>query len=299
MRSRGVSVRLTSIEEVQASLQIFGGRIAAMLDEQLGSLGLPEDGSMPFAYQQVFNQLDAKLESVRVRLVEAEDEHVRQRALTANLQRESERQSSELYRKQVAVRRSLDGAFGPEYVFQLAAISGPTPTARKALEEQVDQTVKLLRDPVADAPELQLEDGVDIHFDRLAVALESRRAAHHSARSELLRARKARAATMLDKNAAMAAADRIFPAIASSLEGYFRLVGEVELADRIRTSSRRVTRNQGAEDEEAPVDAAPSEDAAPADGESASPPAEAASEPQAAESAPTETVEPASFLDGS
>jgi hypothetical protein len=252
MRSRGVFLRLTSIEEVQASLRTFGGRIAALLDAQLGSLdaGLPEDGGAPFVYQQVFDQLGARLEAVRLVLVEAEDEHVRQQARISSLQSDSERYFAELYSQQVGVRQILAGTFGADRGFELAAISGNTPRGRKDLEEQVDQTVKLLRVPAVEIPEPRIRRGAHLDFVELADGLEDAKSDLRDARAELLRARKAGVQTMLVKRAAMADADRVFPAAAGTLEGFFRLVGEAELADRIRTSIRRVTRRQGSEDEE-------------------------------------------------
>jgi hypothetical protein len=284
MRSRGVSVRLTSIEEVLASLQTFGSRIAALLDEQLGSLAADvPDGGAPFAYRQVFDQLDAKLESVRVQLVAAEDEHVRQQARTANLQRESELFFVELYRQQVGVRQILAGTFGPEHVFELAAISGNTPRGRKELEEQVDQTVKFLRVPAVEMPERRVRRGANLDFGDLADGLEDAKSDLREALAELRRARKTRIRTMLVKNATIADVDRLFPAAAGTLEGFFRLVGEAELADRIRTSIRRVTRRQGDEDEEVAGEE-PSTDGEPAT-VSVSQPASAPDAPPSAEPA--------------
>ena len=56
--------------------------------------------------------------------------------------------------------------------------------------------------------------------------------------------------------------DGVFPWVARTLEGLFRLAGEFELADRIRTSARRVTRRQAAEAEEKEPEESASEDSA-------------------------------------
>ncbi len=251
MRSKGVTVRLASAEEVQASVHTFGNKVVGLLDERLES---PGEGIASFTYQPVFDHLYGDLEEVLLGLVEAEDAHVRQQIVISNLQRESDRLKTELYDQQVAIRQTFAGLFGSEHENELAAISGRTPRGRKDLEEQVDQTIKLLRDPAVEVPELKIRQGVEINFGALAEGLEAGKVELHAARSGLLRARKGAVQTMLVKHAAITEFNRIFPATAGILEGFFRLVGEVELADRIRTSIRRVTNREGAEDDEAPAE---------------------------------------------
>lgn len=299
MRSKGVSVRLTSVEEVQASVATFGSKVADLLDERLGPA--PE-GLTAFSYQQVFDHLDSDLEAARLGLVKAEDEHVRQQIVISKLQRESDRSKAALYGQQVAVRQIVGGLFGPEAGFELAAIAGHTPRGRKDLEEQVDLTVKLLRDPEVEMPQPKIRQGVEIDLGAIADSLEAGKSELGAARSGLLRARKAGAQTMLVKHAAMTEFDRVFPATAATLEGFFRLVGEVDLADRIRTSIRRVTGRRGTEDDETPAEGAPSTDgesgdaaseAAPSSEAPSESPASGVSEPPSAEPAPPEPVEPA------
>jgi hypothetical protein len=263
MRTRGVFQRLTSVEEVQASLRTFGGGVATLLDERSAP---PGDGATPVSHQRVFDNLGSDLETARLGLVGAEDEHVRQQVRISNLQDESDRLVSELYDQQVAVRQTVTGLFGAKRGFELTAVSGSTPRARKDLEEQVDQTVKLLKDPAIEVPPLRVRGGVEISLVGLAEGLEAGQAELHAARTALLDARKAGARTLLAKYAAMADFDRVFPAAAGILERFFRLAGEVELADRIRTAIRRVTRRQGAEDEEVPEETAPPAGGEPGDG---------------------------------
>ncbi len=298
MRSKGVSLRLTSVEEVQASVQTFGSKVTGLLDERIEPV---QNSSAAFSYQDVFDHLDSDLEAVRLRLVKAEDEHVRQQIVISNLQRKSDRSKAELYGQQVAVRQILGGLFGPEHGFELAAIAGHTPRGRKDLEEQVDLTIKLLRDPQVEVPESKIRQGVEIDLGAISNGLEAGKSELGAARSGLLRARKAGAQTMLVKHAAMTEFDRVFPATAGTLEGFFRLVGEVELADRIRTSIRRVTGRRGAEDDEVPAEGAESTDGKTGGAVSAAPPSsEAAPEspefgvsgPESAEPAPPESVEP-------
>jgi hypothetical protein len=94
MRTRGVFQRLTSVEEVQASLRTFGGGVATLLDERSAP---PGDGATPVSHQRVFDNLGSDLETARLGLVGAEDEHVRQQVRISNLQDESDGLVSELY----------------------------------------------------------------------------------------------------------------------------------------------------------------------------------------------------------
>ncbi len=151
------------------------------------------------------------------------------------------------------------GLFGPEHQFKLAATSGNTPQGPTALPEQVDQTVKLLRNPEAETPSVKI-GGVDVSFETMADDLESDLGRYRSSRADLERRRKEGDATRLATNQAIEAFDRVFPWVASNLEGTFRLVGERDLANRIRTSIRRASRRQPEQEEEQAASQEPSSD---------------------------------------
>ncbi len=87
-------------------------------------------------------------------------------------------------------------------------------------------------------------------FDDLGDDLERYRAS----RRDFLRARKAVGESQVLLNRAIDEFKGQFPWIAQALESFARMAGERELADRIRTSIRRVTRRQG--EDEAPADEA-------------------------------------------
>lgn len=292
MREKGVSQRLQSAEEVRASLASHGGRISPQLDQRLVP-PTETEGDSTFTYELQFQQLDSELASIQDRLIAAEDVHVRQQIRISQLIQRSDQLTDELRGRQVAVRQSLSGLFGSDRCFVVAAISGDTPRRRKALVEQVDLTVKLLRDPEGELPPI-LVPGIAVDFDAVAGGLEDLRGELDAVRLELLRQNKAADATRLGKNEAIAEFDRVFPWVASTLESQFRLVGESELADRIRTSIRRVTRRQA---EERPEEGStgPSAESATAEAPAAGvaeagteappePPAPAAAEPSASPS---------------
>ncbi len=63
------------------------------------------------------------------------------------------------------------------------------------------------------------------------------------------RARKNLAASTVVKDQAIAYCKGLLPGVAQTLEGFFLIAGEPELAERVRTSTRRATQKPG-EDEE-------------------------------------------------
>ncbi len=265
MRRKQVSKRWKSIAEVRASVAAHRSRVGAMLDERAAV-----QTAEPFSYQPFFEHMDGELARVQLNLVTAEDDLVRQLVRGVRLRRETQQLTVDVYNKQVAARRILSGLYGGDSEFELAAVQGSTPEAAQTLAEQVDQTVKLLRDPEGAIP-AALVAGVAVDFVVLASDLETAMAKLLASNEELQRTRKAIDGTRILKDAAIAEVNQVFPWVAGSLENCFRLAGERELADRIRTSVRVVTRRQKAKSTE-PADSSPDESSPgdPTSGESAS-----------------------------
>ena len=206
--------------------------------------GPPTDGEASWSYRAVFDHLRRDLLAMWERLSVARDQHVRMLVRVAALRRRSQELAAQLYQRLVAARRILGGAFDPDRSFELAAMAGKTPRVPSDLEEQVDQTVKILREPEVDPGTVEA-DGVEIDLGRMADGLEGRLEERREVEEERRRARKALGETKVVKDQAIAYCKGLLPGVAQTLEGYFRIVGEHELADRIRTSRRRVTRRQG------------------------------------------------------
>ncbi len=253
MRRKEVTRRLTSSAEVRAAVHAHREGVGRQLDERPAS---PAEAAYSQAY---FDHMESELATVEGDLVVAEDDHVRKQIQTSQAQEASDQLASSVYDKQTSARQVLMGLYGPEHQFKLAATSGNTPQGPMTLPEQVDQTVKLLRTPEAEPPAAKV-GGVNVNFGIMADDLESDLGQYRSFRTELDRRRKEGDATRLATNKAIEAFDRVFPWVASSLEGTFRLVGERELAERIRTSLRRVTRRQADPREEQTASPEPSPD---------------------------------------
>ncbi|MCP3963085.1 MAG: hypothetical protein GY719_35040 [bacterium] len=246
MRRKQVSRRLGSLAEVRTSLRTHRGHIGGRLDVRY----IPATPEGAFSYQSYFDHMDQELAKVETGLIAAEDVHVRNLIRIVELRRNVREVTEAVYDKQVAGRRILAGLYGKERDFELAAVEGATPQTSRILAEQVDQTIKLLRNPGVEVPEKAIE-GVDIDFETVATDLQTGLTGLGNVRADLDLATKAADGTRQIVYKAIEAYDRVFPWVAQNLEGLFRLVGEFELADRIRTSARRVTRRQGDGGEEA------------------------------------------------
>ncbi len=278
MRRAEVSRRLGSAEEVRGALAAHRGRIGDNLGAQR-----PPSPDTGFSYPAMFDHMEIELAKVESRLVEADDQHVRQQVRIRQFRRQRDEGASDVYEKQTAARGILANLYGKDRDFEVAAVSGKTPQSSKLLAEQVDQTVKMLRNP-EDQSLSEKVAGVGVDFDVMADDLEDGQKQLTEVRVGLVQATKVADGTRQTTNRAIEEFDLVFLWIAPSLEGLFRLAGEEELADRIRTSARRVTRRQGDSEEEPAESQEPSEDG-PAAEEADSAPSEAA------DSAPSEATE--------
>ncbi|MCP3963113.1 MAG: hypothetical protein GY719_35180 [bacterium] len=240
MRFKQTTERLGMAKEVLASLQIFGDTVADGLDADQSA---PAEGEVVFRYRMLFERLESDLVAVRSGIVTAEDAHVRNLVVHADQRSLHTEVTAGLYDQQVAVRQTLGGVYGPKHGFKLASFSGRTPQYGEDLLREVEHTIQLLRQPVGETPSTKV-GGVNVDFGDMALDLETEKTGFEDVRAELERSRKAAKETRVRKNEAIAEFDRVFPWLAQTLESVFRLAGEHDLADQIRTSARRSHRRQ-------------------------------------------------------
>ncbi len=275
MRRVEVSRRKGSVEEVRASLGAHRGRIDDNLNVQR-----PPSPDSGFSYQSMFDHMDGELAKAESQLVEAEDRHVRQLVVIRQLRRHRDQGATDVYQKQTAARGILAHLYGKDRDFEVAAVSGKTPQSSRVLAEQVDQTVKLLRDPEGESPSHKVA-GVGVDLTAMADDLESGQQGLIEVRVELVKAKKIADGTRQTTKRAIEEFDLVFFWAARSLEQTFLLAGERELAARIRTSVRRVSRRQeDQEEEKAEPEESSSDDASAVEPESA--PSEASEKAQQA-----------------
>lgn len=167
-------------------------------------------------------------------------------------------------------------------------VTGPTPRQPVALVSQIRETVEFLRSPKVATPTIEL-DGVQIDLTTVGTDLGSAADRLDTVLTNLAQARKNAQTSRVAKNKAIERYDREFLWIARTLEGYFRLAGMDELAERIRPSARRAGRR--AADAE-PSGQAPSGE--PAAGEPASEEPASETPPQVTAPAPASAPAPTS-----
>ncbi len=258
---KGVSRRFRSVREVRASLRAHRDIVGEQLVERPVAQLLVARSDGAFSYQPYFDHVDEELAAIEHELTVANDAHVRNLIKIADYRRQSEELTADVYDKQVAARQVLVGAYGSGRDFALAATSGKTPRFSETLADQVDQTVKLLRKPPVAEPRKRIR-GVEVDLEEMADDLEDSLEQLLVARTHFQDTRKKADGTRAVTKAAKKQFDASFPWLAGGQESFFRLAGERELADRIRTSTRRVTRRQAEDPEEEASETTPSEEVA-------------------------------------
>lgn len=255
MKKKNFSKRRRSLREVRASVHTHRDKVGSLLEQRPAALALATPDGGVFSCKPHFDLMDGELVTLDRGLVAADDAHTRNLVRIVELRKESEDLTADVYEKQVSARRVLSGTYGSGHDFELAAIEGATPQFSETLAGQVDQTVKLLREPAAAEPSKKIR-GVELDREEMAEDLKENLGKLLDARTQLQRTRKAADGTLVELKAARKRFDKTFPWVAGNLESLFRLAGEFELADRIRTSTRRVTRRQADPEEEATEEAA-------------------------------------------
>lgn len=275
MRSEEMYSLMQSGKEIRVALETDGDRIGGRLNQRSP---LPVDPDEPaFDYRRHMQHLSAQLDSAIDRAVEAEGEHGTNLIQVSRLRDERNLAAGEGFDKLVATRQGFESLF-PRGGFELVNVSGDTPRVPERLHEQLGQSVKLLLTPAVELRQHKVK-GFNVDLSTVAEDLESRRMTLRTAIDRLDGGNKLAEGTLVVKRQAIDELRRTILWVGRTSEGLFHLAGESDLAERIRTSTRRPVR--------------PSEQAAaPPAGETVEggePPAVAApvSEPQSTTSTPT------------
>ena len=238
MRSRETYHLQQSAREIRVALVTDGDRVGGLLNEQHP---LPVgEGEPAFDYRLHIEHLVAQLDSAGDDAVVAEDQHSRQQIRVSRSKLERDDVAKDGYGQLVAARGGLESLY-ERGGFELAFVSGKTPTVPDQLQEQLGQTVKLLQQPAVEPGELRAQ-GFSADFGEVADGLESRRLELRDAIDGLDAERKVAEGTLVAKQKAIDVLRRTVLWVGRTAEGLFHLAGEEELADRIRTSTRRPPR---------------------------------------------------------
>ena len=114
--------------------------------------------------------------------------------------------------KRPAAHEVLRGSYRGDRGFELATISGYAPQESKPLAEQVDQTVKMLRNPPGETSPGRV-GGVTVDREAMALDLETGLGAVDSVRADYLVKKKEADGTRQAVNAAIAGFDAVFPGV--------------------------------------------------------------------------------------
>ncbi len=238
MRSEEMFNLKQSGKEIRVALDTDGDRVGGLLNEQHP---LPvDDGEPAFDYRKHMQHLKLQLDSSVDRAVEAEDQHGDSLIKVSRLLDERKVVVDGSFDKLVATRQGLESLY-PRGGFELAKVSGDTPRVPERLHEQLGQTVKVLKQPAVELRQHKVA-GFSVDLDAVADDLESRRLALRTAIDNLDGGRKEAEGTLVVKRKAIDDLRRTILWVGRTSEGLFHLAGEDELAERIRSSTRRPAR---------------------------------------------------------
>jgi len=296
---------LTNSDEIVASIETHGVEVAALLQEKWTAMTAPPDStpqvdapSPPDYLGHLFTLRDGLTASAGS-LSQADQTHVHQLAKVIELREDRDDLVTSGYDKLSIMRRTIDDLHGEGRAFVQAGIEGPTSRKANKLLRQIDLAVPRLR-----APDLKLKqakvEGIKVNPVAMADDLETLAGKLRTAQNEFRRARRVVQASSRKKNQQIKDHRRNIVWTARTVEGYYRLAGEDELADRLRPIVRRVSRPQPSEppaasplpeetSPEAPDDGLP-DDGLPDDGLPDEPPPEESEDEEGSASEPSGTL---------
>ncbi|MEM7357130.1 MAG: hypothetical protein AAF657_40320 [Acidobacteriota bacterium] len=238
-QSQLILARLRSAEDVEASVTLNGSDIGQRLDDRFApNVAVTEVEASRPAFRDILFTLRDELVASRQRLSSIDNDHVEN--LRHFLEKRARRDEvlNQVYGQLSVSRRTIEDLFETENAFILAGIEGPTARETEKLLKQVDLAIDRLKSPDLVLPEPKVK-GIQVDPASLVEDLESEAARLRAVNRELRKARRAVQRSRKIKNAAIEEHDRTFLWLARTLEGYYQLADEAELAKQIRPSTRR------------------------------------------------------------
>ena len=248
---------IESAQAVEDTVTVQGPRIAERLGRRFASWtaalapeGATEGGREP-DFLLILYMLRDELASSREELASIEEDHIDvQREITASSKERAAR-LEDLESDYTWLRGNLEKLLGEGQSDLLAGFQGPTEQKSMGLLRQVRLAVRVLSRPDLEIHEQRL--GV-FKFDpkETAAQLTAKADGFRDVLARLRQLRGREKETQTDKNRMVERHKKTFFPVTRTLEGYFRLAGEDELADRIRPSEvkrgRRAAEVEGSPD---------------------------------------------------
>ena len=248
--AKQVTDRESSAESVAAAADTHTDKVRKTFEAQFSKY-LRKKESMPdvgLALTLVGRALRASSEA----LVEASRVHDAELADDAAPREARDTSAAELVSLTVGIRSAVDAVYGQAGLKALG-LDGRTPTDSKAILEHARNLSKRLGDPKLAWPKA-LRSGVKLQPEVWIAELKEPVARLEAARKDVAREEREAQATGDAKAKAMSAHDAIFSRGAGFVSAALSLIGEDDLADRTRPSTRRAGTTEAVE-EAAPGDA--------------------------------------------
>ncbi len=240
-QSEMVLQQLESSAEVEASVATHGPIVARKLDEVYAQ-NLEEGQRVP-DFQGIMFALKDRLAGSRQDLAVADGQNVEQLRQLDELQQESLELFPKLYRHMSAARHTMDELFGKGSAFRIASIEGPTAQRREKLLRQTELAIARFEQPNLEFPASEFE-GFTVEPEGAARGLKTKVTRLRTVSDEQRRLNREAQESRKVKNRMLEEHKQTFLWTARTLEGFYRLAGEDELADRIRPSLRRRGRRE-------------------------------------------------------
>lgn len=164
--------------------------------------------------------------------------------------------TTELVQAMVTIRSACEVAYG-RVGLKALGIDGRTPTDAKAIQEHAGKFVAQLKSPKVKLPPPQ--EGMSIDHAVWIAKVEKWLPVLAQARKDVAREEREADATINAKNKSMEAFDELFGVVAAFTSSMLDLIGEDDLAARVKPAARRrgVTAEQDAADQATPATPAP------------------------------------------
>jgi hypothetical protein len=238
MRTQETFGLLQSAKEIRVAIDSDGDRVGGLLNEQHP---LPvEEGEPAFDYRKHMQHLKHQLNLAADDVAASEDDLVAEQIRISRLQSDRDDLVTVNYDNLVAARQGLESLY-KRGGFELAHVAGKTPEVPDQLVEQLGQTVKLFRQPAVEPRSLKVE-GFSVDLGAVADGLETGAVELRGVLDGLEGARKTAEGLLVIKRKKIEVLRRTILWVGRTTEGLFHLAGEDDLADRIRTSTRRPLR---------------------------------------------------------
>lgn len=242
--AKEVNVREAAAETVAAAAEAHSERVSKAFEERFQKFA-PKKQPVP-DLGVVLRILASALRASATELVEKSEAHDAELSDDAAPREARDSATAELVQAMVSIRGTTETVYGRAGLKALG-IDGRTPTDSKAIQEHARKLVKQLNDPKLKLPKPQ--DGVKIDTGVWLAKVSKPLAVLAQARKDVAREEREAEITGNDKTRAMDAFNEMFGVVATFTSSMLDLIGEDDLAARIKPSLRR--RGVTAEGEEA------------------------------------------------